>query len=148
MKIHIQEPSKEKRTLCDVIREAREELSTYHDILEISDRVKKSEPKMDFGKKRDYPKSVAIFRKKNEDNSISGISFSPYKKSDTFGAKDDLKDVQCFKCHKKDLMRTNVPKLRSKIQRGRSKCEKWMRVSPRMIPRRSLFVKSKFDFVA
>jgi len=31
--------------LDDVIREAREELSTYHDILDISDRVKKSEPK-------------------------------------------------------------------------------------------------------
>ena len=31
-------------TLEDVIREAREELSIYRDILEISDRIKKVEP--------------------------------------------------------------------------------------------------------
>ena len=36
--------------LDDVVREARGELSTYRDILEISDRVKKSEPKKEFGK--------------------------------------------------------------------------------------------------
>ena len=41
--------------LDDVVREAREELSTYRDILEIADHVKKSEPKKDFGKdKKDY----------------------------------------------------------------------------------------------
>ena len=32
--------------LDDVVREASEELSTYRDVLEISDRVKKSEPKL------------------------------------------------------------------------------------------------------
>ena len=48
-----------------MIREPREELSTYHDILEISDRVKKSEPKKKFGKKRDYSKNVTNFPKKN-----------------------------------------------------------------------------------
>jgi hypothetical protein len=68
---------------------------------EISDRVKKAEPKKEFGKeKRDYPKSVANFPKKNEANSTSGATFSPYKKSGTFGVKDDLKDVECYKCHK------------------------------------------------
>ena len=35
-------------TLEDVIREAREELSTYGDILEISERIKKVEPKKNF----------------------------------------------------------------------------------------------------
>ena len=56
--------------LDDVVREAREELSTYRDILEISDRVKKSEPKKEFGKeKREYPKSVATSSKRNEANS-------------------------------------------------------------------------------
>jgi len=45
---------------------------TYLDILEISDRVKKSEPKKEFGKeKREDPKSVATFPKKNEANSTS-----------------------------------------------------------------------------
>ena len=86
----------------DVIHEAREELSTYRDILEISDRVEKSEPKKDFGKdKRDYPKSVATFTKETEANSTSGATSSPYKKSSTFGAKDDRKYVECYKCHKK-----------------------------------------------
>ena len=55
--------------LDDVTREIREELSTYRDILEILVRVKKSEPKGDFDKeKRNYPKSVATFSKKNEAN--------------------------------------------------------------------------------
>ena len=54
----------------DVVRESREELSTYRDILEISDCVKKSEPKKDLGKdERDYPKSVSTFPKKAEANS-------------------------------------------------------------------------------
>ena len=48
--------------LDDVVREAREELSTYRDIQEISYHVKKSGPKKDFGKdKRDFSKSVATF---------------------------------------------------------------------------------------
>ena len=63
--------------LDDVVRETREELSTYRDILEISDRVKKSEPKMDFSKdKRDWPKSVETFPKKTEATSIPGQLFS------------------------------------------------------------------------
>ena len=84
------------KNLDDVVREAREQFSTYRDILEIFDRVKKSEPKKEFGKeKREYPKSVAIFPKKNEANSTLGATFSPYKKSGSFGVKDDLKDVEC-----------------------------------------------------
>ena len=39
--------------LDDVIREAREELSTYCDILEILDLVKKSEPENVFDKEND-----------------------------------------------------------------------------------------------
>ena len=88
--------------LDDAVREAREELTTYREILDISDRVKKSEPKKDFGKdKREFSKSVATFPKKTESNSTSGATYSPYKKSGTFGAKDDLKDVECYKYHKK-----------------------------------------------
>ena len=41
------------KTLDDIIREAREELSTFRDILEISDRIKKLEPKKDFSKDKD-----------------------------------------------------------------------------------------------
>ena len=39
-------------TLDDVIREAEEELSTYRDILEISDRIKKVEPRNNFPKEK------------------------------------------------------------------------------------------------
>ena len=38
--------------LEDVVQEAREELSIYRDILETLDRVKKSEPKKEFGKRK------------------------------------------------------------------------------------------------
>ena len=56
-------------------------------------RVKKSEPEKEFGiEKWEYPKSVATFPMKNEDNSTSMPTFSPYKKSGTFGAKD----VECY----------------------------------------------------
>ena len=46
--------------------------------------------------------------KKNEANSTLGATFSPYKKSGTFGTKDDLKDVECFNCHKTGIMQTNA----------------------------------------
>jgi hypothetical protein len=50
---------------------------------------------VDFVKdKREFSKSVATFAKKTEANSISGTTSIPYKKSGTFGAKDDLKDVE------------------------------------------------------
>ena len=49
-------------TLDDVIREAREQLSNYRDILKISDRIKKVEPKNEFSKPRkDFPTAVSIF---------------------------------------------------------------------------------------
>ena len=45
----------------DVVREVREELPTYRDVLEISDRVKKSEPEKEFTKeKKDNSQSVSI----------------------------------------------------------------------------------------
>ena len=51
-------------TLEDVIREAREELSTYRDILEISERIKKVEPKKEFSKPRkDFPTAVSNFKR-------------------------------------------------------------------------------------
>ena len=47
----------------DVIREAREELSTYRDILEISKRIKKVVPKKVFSKPRkDFPQRFQILK--------------------------------------------------------------------------------------
>jgi hypothetical protein len=46
-------------TLDDAIREAREDLSTYRYILEISDRIKEVEPKIEISKPRkDFPTAV------------------------------------------------------------------------------------------
>jgi len=101
-----------------------------------------------FGKdKRDYPKSVATFPTKTEANSTSGETSSPYNKSGTFGAKDDLKDVGCYKCHKKGHYANKCPEIKAKDTKGRLKLEKWNRVSPRMMSRKSLFVKSEFVFL-
>ena len=51
-------------TLEDVIREAREELSTYRDILEISERIKTEEPNKEFSKPRkDFPTEVSNFKR-------------------------------------------------------------------------------------
>ena len=47
-------------TFEDVIREAREDLSTYRDILEISDRIKKVELKL----KRNFLNPGKIFRQR------------------------------------------------------------------------------------
>ena len=50
-------------TLDVVIREVREELTTYRDILEISDRIKKVEPGKDFSKNRkDIVTEVSNFK--------------------------------------------------------------------------------------
>jgi len=50
-----------------VLREALEELPSYRDILESSDRAKKSEPKMEFTKeKKDCFHSEPRFNKKDE----------------------------------------------------------------------------------
>ena len=133
--------------LNDVIREARKELSTYRDILEISDRDEKSEPKKVFGKdKRDYPKSVATFPKKTEANSKVGATFSPYKKSGTFGSKYDLKDVEFYKCREIGHYGNKFPEISDKDTKGSLKVRK-VRLSPRRMPRRSLFVKSEFYFL-
>ena len=58
--------SKTLKNLDDVVWESLEELPTYRDILEILDRVKKSQPKTTLEEKQDYPKSVTTFTKKNE----------------------------------------------------------------------------------
>ena len=51
-------------TLEDVIPEAREDLSTYQDILEKPNRIKKVEPKSEFSKPRkDFPAAVSNLKR-------------------------------------------------------------------------------------
>ena len=96
-----------------------------HSILENLDRVKKSEPKKEFGKeKREYPKGMATFPKKHETKSTSEANFIPYKKSGTFGVKDDFKDVECYKCHKKGHYTKKCPEVKAKASKGPLKVRK------------------------
>jgi len=89
-------------TLDDVIREAREELSTYRDVLEIYHRIKNlefSEPR------KDFPTAVSNFKKEGESTSPVGDSPGGFKKLGSPTPRfDDLKDVECFKCTKMDIM--------------------------------------------
>ena len=56
---------------------------------------------------------MATFPKKNEANSTSGATFSPYKKSGSFGVKDVLKDVECYKYHKKGNYANKCPEIKA-----------------------------------
>ena len=91
----------------------------YRDILEISDRVKKSEPKKEFLKeKKDYDQSASSFKKMGEANSSPGASFSGYKKPESFSVEKDMKDVECFKCHKKGQYANKCPEIKAKDAKG------------------------------
>ena len=70
---------------------------------------------------------MVTFPKKNEANSASGATFSPHKKSGTFGAKDDLKDVACYKMSQNRHHANKCPKIKAKDMRGHLKYEKWKR---------------------
>ena len=85
-------------TLEDVIREVREDLSTYRDILEISERIKKVEPKKEFPRPRkDFP-TAASNSKKGRKYFLRGASPGSFKISGSSSSRvDDLKDVECFK---------------------------------------------------
>ena len=116
-------------TLDNIIREAREELSTYRDILEISDRIKIVEPRKDFSNDRkDVPQVDSNFKKRGEITFSAGASPGGFKKSESPTPRvEDLKDVECFKCHKKRHY-TNMlcPESRGKIRKELSKCRKSM----------------------
>ena len=111
--------------LDDVVRDAREELHTYRDIMEISDRVKRPEPKEEFTKeKKDYSQSASSFKKKGEANSSTGASFSGFKKPASFSVEKDMKDVECFKCHKKGHYANKCPEIKAKDAKGAFKVRK------------------------
>ena len=101
-------------TLEDVIREAREELSSYQDYLEISDRIKKVEPNKEFSKPRkDFPTAVSNLKKGAK------VLFQRFKKlGSPIPRVDDLKDVECFKGHKKGQYANKYPE--SKAIDGKS----------------------------
>ena len=61
---------------------------------------------------------MAAVPKKTEANSTAGATFGPYKKSSLFGAKDDLKDVECFKSDKNGHYANKYPEIEAKDTNG------------------------------
>jgi len=110
-------------TLVDVIRVAREELSTYRDILEIPERIKK------WNLKRNFLNPGKIFQQrfqilKGRENTFSvGTSPGSFKKSGSSRV-DDLMDVECFKCHKKGHYANKCPESKAKDGKAPMKVRK------------------------
>jgi len=82
-------------TLEDVIREAREELSTYRDMLEISERIIEVKPKKEFTEPmKDFATAVSNFKKGSENAFSAGASPGSFKKSGSSSSRvDDL--IRC-----------------------------------------------------
>ena len=87
--------------------ESRAELSTYRDILEITDRVKKADVKKE---KRERPPYSHGVTKKTADTKASGGS-DPFisKKPGNLVNAVDMKNVECYRCHKKGHYANKCP---------------------------------------
>jgi hypothetical protein len=85
-------------SLRDAIAESIAELGLYRKLLDITERMKKSEVKK--STKDSGPSEV---QKKPEK------SFAPAKTSPA-GKTKDLKDAECFHCHKKGALCQQVPR--------------------------------------
>ena len=84
-------------TLVDVMAETRHELANYWDIIEISERIKRTEPRKD---SKDRSADAPIPRKQGSySKAPSGASFGKDAKVSSSGKTLDLKDIECFKCH-------------------------------------------------
>ena len=94
--------------------ESRAELSTYRDILEITDRVKKSDVKKD---KRDPPYSPGV-AKKTADTKASGGSYPYIKKTGNLAKAVDMTNVECYRCHKKGHYANKCPEAKPKNSKG------------------------------
>jgi hypothetical protein len=72
------------------------------------------EPKKEFSKPRkDFPTAVSNFKKGDENNFSVGASPGGFKKSGSASSRvDDLKDVECFKCHKKGHYANKCPEIK------------------------------------
>ena len=65
------------------------------------------------------------FKMKGEANSSMGASFSSYKKPRNFSVEKDMRDVECFKCHKKGHYANKCPEIKAKDGKGSLKYAKW-----------------------
>ena len=85
----------------DVMAETKHELANYRDIMEISERIKRPEPRKE---SKDRSADAPIPRKQgNYSKTLSGASFGKDAKVSSSGKTMDLKDVECFKCQEGTL---------------------------------------------
>ena len=128
------------------IREAREDLFTYRDILEISDRIKKVEPKKEFFKPRkDFPTAVSNFKRGAKVLFQRGVSWRFQKSGSPSPRVDDLKDVECFKCHKMGQYANKCPESKAKDEKASIKVRKILKILDLNRTRKlSRFAKSEF----
>jgi len=101
-------------------------LATYWDIFEISEHIKKPEVKKDF---KGRPHYVASATTNNiSPKAFSGsspVSSSSYSNKSGKDFKEiDLKDVDCFQCHKKGHYANKCPEIKSKESKGVFKVQK------------------------
>ena len=75
-------------------------MSTYHDIMEISDRIKKVEPRKDFSTdKKDVTTAVSNLKMRVEVSFSEGTSPGGFRKPRSPTPKaEDLKDFECLRC--------------------------------------------------
>jgi len=98
--------------LVDIMAETRHEFANYRDIIEISERIKRPEHKKDA---RDRSAEGPISRKQRfTSKTASGASFSKEMKASNPAKTMDLKDVECFTCHKKGNYANQCPDAKSK----------------------------------
>ena len=103
-------------TLVDVMAETRHAFANYRDIIEISERMKRPEPKKDA---KDRSAEVPISRKQGFiSKTPSGASFAKETKVSNSGKTVDMKDLECFKCHKKGHHANKRPDAKSKDGKG------------------------------
>jgi hypothetical protein len=98
-------------SLRRVISEAREELPTYREVLEITDRMKKADVK------KSPNGTSATDSKKSEkpgNNGVSGATIGSFPKTAPTGKTGDAKDVEFNYVHKKGLYTNKCPELKAK----------------------------------
>ena len=101
-------------TLVDVMAKTRHELVNYMDIIEISERLKRPEPKKDA---KDSRAECPISRKQGfTSKPPSGASFVNETKVSDPAKTMDLKDVECFRCHKKGYYANKCPERASMVR--------------------------------
>jgi len=109
--------SRSCETLVDVMAETRHKLANYRDIIEISERIKRPEPKKDA---KDRTPDAQVSRKQGSYNKAPpGASFGKDAKVSNSTKRMDLKIVECFK----GTMPTSILMQRPKTEKAFSRSD-------------------------